>query len=108
MLRWFNADTRRNALAIVSPGENEGRSFIAATSAVYSRLGERTLLIDADLRNPRSINYSSWGKGPLGMLAGRSGTQAIARISQLPGLCVLPCWARTTLSPGIDRTPRFC
>jgi protein-tyrosine kinase len=96
MLRWFNADTRRNALAVVSPGENEGRSFIAANLAiVFSQLGERTLLIDADLRNPRQHKLFKLrqGGGLSGMLAGRSGTEAIARISQLPGLWALPAGA---------------
>jgi protein-tyrosine kinase len=96
MLRWFNADTRRNAIAVVSPGENEGRSYIAANLAVvFSQLGERTLLIDADLRNPRQHKLFKLGQGGglSGMLAGRSGTEAIARISQLPGLWVLPSGA---------------
>jgi chain length determinant protein tyrosine kinase EpsG len=96
MLRWFNAETRRNALAIVSPGENEGRSFIAANLAiVFSQLGERTLLIDADLRNPRQHKLFKLGHsaGLSGMLAGRNGTEAIARISPLLGLSVLPAGA---------------
>jgi protein-tyrosine kinase len=96
MLRWFNAETRRNALAIVSPGQCEGRSFIAANLAiVFSQLGERTLLIDADLRNPRQHKLFKLGQGGglSGMLAGRNGTEAIARISPLPGLSVLPAGA---------------
>jgi protein-tyrosine kinase len=96
MLRWFNAETRRNALAIVSPDESEGRSFIAANLAiVFSQLGERTLLIDADLRNPRQHKLFKLGQGAglSGMLAGRNGTEAIARISPLHGLSVLPAGA---------------
>jgi chain length determinant protein tyrosine kinase EpsG len=96
MLRWFNSETRRNALAIVSPGQCEGRSFIAANLAiVFSQLGERTLLIDADLRNPRQHKLFKLGQGGglSGMLAGRNGTEAIARISPLPGLSVLPAGA---------------
>jgi chain length determinant protein tyrosine kinase EpsG len=96
MLRWFNAETRRNALAIVSPGKNEGRSFIAANLAiVFSQLGERTLLIDADLRNPRQHRLFKLGQGGglSGMLAGRNGTEAIVRIPPLPGLSVLPAGA---------------
>ena len=96
MLRWYNAETRRNALAIASPGENEGRSFIAANLAiVFSQLGERTLLIDADLRNPRQHMLFKLGQsgGLSGMLAGRNGSEVIARISPLPGLSVLPAGA---------------
>ena len=54
MLRWFENDARQAALAVVSPGSGEGRSYITANLAVlFSQLGKRTLLIDADLRRPR-------------------------------------------------------
>ena len=43
---------KRQALAIVSPESGEGRSFVAANlAAVFSQLGARTLLVDADLRS---------------------------------------------------------
>ena len=96
MLRWFNAETRHNALTIMSPGIGEGRSFIAANLAiVLSQLGERTLLIDADLRKPCQHRLFKLGNnaGLSGMLAGRIGTDAIVRISSLPGLYVLPAGA---------------
>jgi chain length determinant protein tyrosine kinase EpsG len=96
MLRWFNAETRHNALAIMSAGRGEGRSFIAANLAiVFSQLGERTLLIDADLRKPCQHQLFKLGNiaGLSGMLAGRVGTDAIARVSSLPGLYVLPAGA---------------
>ncbi len=51
MLRWFDA---HKALAIVSPGREEGRSCLAANMAVvFSQLGKRTLLIEADFRHSR-------------------------------------------------------
>src|SRR5262249_55476489 len=54
LIRWFNPDAGRKTLAIASPGAREGRSFIAANLAVvFSQLGSRTLLIDADFRAPR-------------------------------------------------------
>jgi chain length determinant protein tyrosine kinase EpsG len=96
MMRWFNAETGHNALAILSPGIGEGRSFIAANLAiVFSQLGERTLLVDADLRNPCQSELFKLGNnaGLSGMLAGRIGAEAIARISSLPGLYVLPAGA---------------
>jgi protein-tyrosine kinase len=44
----------RGALAVVSPDRGDGKTYIAANLAVsFSQLGERTLLIDADLRVPR-------------------------------------------------------
>src|ERR1044072_6911000 len=54
LMRWFDPEAGRRTLAIASAGSREGRSFIAAHLAVvYSQLGQRTLLIDADFRAPR-------------------------------------------------------
>jgi protein-tyrosine kinase len=53
LLRWFRGEPLQRTLAVVSPGRGEGRSFLAANLAiVFSQLGERTLLVDADLRHP--------------------------------------------------------
>ncbi|HVW64824.1 MAG TPA: chain length determinant protein tyrosine kinase EpsG [Nitrosospira sp.] len=96
MLRWFNAENHCNALAIMSPSGGEGRSFIAANLAiVFAQLGERTLLLDADLRKPRQHELFKLGNsfGLSGVLAARAGTEVIARISSLPGLHVLPAGA---------------
>lgn len=52
LIRWFTPEQR--TLAIVSPGKGEGRSYLTANlAALFSQLGEKTLLIDADLHNPR-------------------------------------------------------
>jgi protein-tyrosine kinase len=96
MLRWFDAEVDRKALAIVSPGAGEGRSFIAANLAiVFSQLGERTLLIDADLRKPRQHELFKLGNsaGLSGLLAGRANDAAVVRVPSLLGLSVLPAGA---------------
>ena len=96
MMRWFNAERQHNALAIMSPGNKEGRSFIAANLAiVFSQLGERTLLIDADLRAPRQheLFRLELNAGLSGMLAGRIGPEAVVRIPALIGLSILPAGA---------------
>ena len=96
MLRWFENDARQSALAIVSPGSGEGRSYIAANLAVlFSQLGKRTLLIDADLRRPRQhlIFGLSGRTGLSAVLAGRAGWDAVSEIKSLPGLWVLPAGA---------------
>ena len=93
MLRWFKPEARQKTLAVMSPGEGEGRSFLAANLAiVFSQLGERTLLVDADLRVPcQDKLFKVNNKAGLStLLAGRTGTEAIARISLLSGLYVLP------------------
>jgi len=43
-----------NIVAVVSPGSGEGRSQLCAELAIaFAQLGRRTLLVDADLRNPQ-------------------------------------------------------
>lgn len=96
MLRWFGADAGRKALAIVGAARGEGRSFIAANLAVaFSQLGERTLLIDADLRNP--CQHKLFGldnrAGLSALLSGRGDAEAVQRIPGLPNLSVLPSGA---------------
>jgi chain length determinant protein tyrosine kinase EpsG len=55
-LRWLSVPNPSRALAVVSPDRREGRSLAAANLAIaFSQLGQRTLLIDADLRRP-SLN----------------------------------------------------
>ncbi|WP_345534097.1 chain length determinant protein tyrosine kinase EpsG [Viridibacterium curvum] len=96
MLRWFDADTKHKTLAIVSPARGEGRSWLAANLAVvFSQLGERTLLIDADMRNPRQHELFKLDNrvGLSAMLSGRAGTEVVRRITPLLGLSVLPAGA---------------
>ena len=93
MLRWFENDSHQAALAIVSPGSGEGRSYITANLAVlFSQMGKRTLVIDADLRKPRQHRiFGLPGKiGLSALLAGRAGAEVMCDIPQLPGLTVLP------------------
>src|SRR4029077_4341116 len=54
LIRRAGLSGQPRALAIVSPGSGEGRSFVAANLAVlFAQLGMSVLLIDADLRAPR-------------------------------------------------------
>jgi protein-tyrosine kinase len=51
-LRWFQ--DRHKALAVFSPRGSSGSSVVAANLAIaFAQLGERTLLIDANLRRPK-------------------------------------------------------
>jgi protein-tyrosine kinase len=90
MLRWFS-DSRK-FLAIASPSRREGRSsFVANLAVVLSQLGERTLLIDADLRQPRQHELfklkSAYGLSDI--LAGRADLSAITKIQSFNNLSVL-------------------
>ena len=99
MLRWFNTDPAHKVIAIVSPGSGEGRSFIAANLAiVFAQQGERTLLIDADLRAKPARAQNALFKlgksaGLSGILANRAGLEVAQLIPGLPGLAVLPAGA---------------
>lgn len=97
MLRWFDAEAGHKTLAVVSAGRGEGRSFTAANLAVvFSQLGERTLLIDADLRNPsqhRLFRLSN-KQGLSSLLAGRAELgDTVTRIPGLIDLSVMPAGA---------------
>jgi len=93
MLRWFDKADQHQVLTVIGAGRGDGRSRLAANLAiVFAQLGERTLLIDADLRNPRQheLFYLANKIGFSTVLAGRSREEAIVRIPDLAGLCVLP------------------
>lgn len=96
LLRWFDAAGDRRTLAVVSPNAREGRSHIAANLAiVFSQLGERTLIVDADLRKPRQHRLFKLAnqKGLSDMLLGRCASEAVVKIPSLRGLSVLPAGA---------------
>jgi len=99
MLRWFNTDPSHKMLAVVSPGQGEGRSFVAANLAiVFAQHGERTLLIDADMRanadnGQQALFHLGRGAGLSTLLAGRAGLDLARPVSGLPGLAVLPAGA---------------
>lgn len=98
LIRWHNAGIRRQRmLAMVSPGRKEGRSYVAANLAVvFAQLGERTLLIDADLRAPRQhVIFNLPGRiGLSSVLAGRADRDdAVAPVPALGPLSVLPAGA---------------
>lgn len=92
-LRWLQQQQLPKALAIVSPGRGEGRSFMAANLAVvFAQQGQRTLLIDANLRQPRQgkLFHAGGRLGLSGLLAERAGMESIQQVPELPALHVLP------------------
>lgn len=93
MLRWFTGAPNQRAITVVSAERGEGRSFLVANLAVvFSQLGQRTLLIDADLRTPRQHQIFKLDNriGLSNVLAGRGGIEAIVRVPSLSDLSVLP------------------
>src|SRR5258706_3178276 len=110
MLRWFNLDLGIKHLAIVSPCRREGRSYFAANLAVvFSQLGERTLLIDADMRNPRQhamFNLDNRA-GLSTLLAGRAETGLIEHIVPFVDLSILPAGPVPPNPPELLGRPLF-
>jgi protein-tyrosine kinase len=96
LIRWSKAEVRHRVLAIVSPGPGEGRSYVAANLAVlFSQVGERTLLIDADLRAPRQQQIFDIPDtlGLSAVLSGRADRSAVMPIANFARLSVLPAGA---------------
>lgn len=93
LIRWYNPQQGRNALVVCSPEAAEGRSYVAANLAVvFSQLGARTLLVDADLRNPRQHEIFGIppGHGLSSLLSGRTEHKAQFPVHGLNRLTVLP------------------
>jgi receptor protein-tyrosine kinase len=92
ILRWHNG-TKRKVLAVTSSERGEGRSWLAANLAtMFAQLGERTLLIDADMRHPsqhRLFNIDN-SVGLSALLTGRAGREIARRIHPQLRLYVLP------------------
>ena len=89
--RWFSVGEK--ALALVSPGHGDGRSYLVANLAIaFVQRGERVLILDADLRAPRQ--HEIFGlqnqEGLSTYLSERTAQAPLIEISAFPGLVVAP------------------
>jgi chain length determinant protein tyrosine kinase EpsG len=92
-LRWFKHEQGARTLAVVCPDEYEGRAAFSANLAIaFAQVGFRTLLIDADLRDPtlHTLFRLDDHQGLAGYLAGRPETGAFYDIGAVPNLTVMP------------------
>lgn len=90
MMRWFNEDNK--SLAIVGANAGEGVSYLTANLAImFSQLGERTLLVDANMRDPRQhlIFNLKENRGLSDIIAGRAGLDVISQVEFFADLSVL-------------------
>ncbi len=90
MMRWFNDG--HQSLAIVSAKAGDGCSFLAANLAVvFAQLGQRTLLVDANLRDPRQhhIFKLKANSGLSDILAGRADLNSAIQMESIENLSVL-------------------
>jgi protein-tyrosine kinase len=93
LIRWYNPEQGRKCLVVTSPDTGDGRSYVASNLAVvFSQLGARTLLVDADLRKPRQHQVFGLpeGHGLSTLLAGRSDHKATYPVPGMNRLSVLP------------------
>jgi len=96
-LRWQSATSTRKILAVTSPERAEGRSWLAANLAtVFAQLGERTLLIDADMRHPSQHKLFNLDNsvGLSALLTGRAGREIVTRVDPLLRLFVVAAGIR--------------
>jgi len=93
MMRLFTEQRPGQALAVISPGVGDGKTYCAANLAVtLAQLGGRTLLVDADMRSPRLHEVFNL-KAQVGLssiLSGRADKQVIQQVVGMPSLFVLP------------------
>jgi chain length determinant protein tyrosine kinase EpsG len=109
-MRLFGVDQPRRALAVVSADPQDGKTFFAANVAVaLSQLGGRTLVIDADMRNPRLHDVFGVENrhGLSGILSGRAETNVIRTVPDLPSLFVLPVGATPPNPLELAERPAF-
>ena len=105
-------DGPRCALAILSPDPGDGKTYLAANLAVsFSQLGERTLLIDADVRTPRQhqvFGIKPNGVGLSSVLAGFSDAGALVHeVPGLPHLYFVPAGPIPPNPVELMQRPRF-
>lgn len=87
------APRARRALAVLSPRTGDGKTYFASNLAVaLAQLGQRTLVVDADLRGPRlqEVFGVDSTTGLAGLLSGRRGDSVIKAVKGVPNLFVLP------------------
>jgi chain length determinant protein tyrosine kinase EpsG len=96
MMTLFTEETGARSLAVVSPDTGDGKTYFSANLAIaFSQLGGRTLLIDADMRNPRQHEVFCVDNtaGLSGVLSGRTLINVIRPVEELPSLYLLPVGA---------------
>lgn len=93
LMKHFDGNADSRILSIVSAHRQEGRSVLAANLAVmFANIGKRTLLIDADLRNPRQHGLFGFRnrRGLSNILANHDTTDIVEHVGDLKSLFVIP------------------
>ncbi len=90
-----------STILVTSPGPAEGKTLLVSNLAM-AQAGQRTLILDADLRTPlkhRAFALKGHGKGLVDVLMGTASLQEAIRPTEIEGLSVLEC-GQSTLHPS--------
>lgn len=94
LMSQFPENQPHKPFAVLSPNRGDGKSFYAANLAIsFAQLGRNTVLIDADLRNPRLASIFGLPKSDGGLadtLVGRSAPNVYMPAQDIPNLYLLP------------------
>lgn len=95
LLLLSEASNHANTIALLSASAGEGRSQLAAELAIsFSQLGRRTLLVDADLRQPKQhLLFGSTNENGLGEAISRNQKAWFHPVNGLPQLSLLTAGA---------------
>ena len=110
LLRWLDATPERRSFALIGAEPAVGRSFMAANLAVlFAQLGENTLLIDADMRQPQQHLLFRLPNqiGLATILTDRAGLDVACNIEALPKLTVLTAGATPPNPQELLSRPAF-
>jgi capsular exopolysaccharide synthesis family protein len=98
-------------LLVTSPGPLEGKTTLVANLAVaMAHAGQRTLIIDADLRQPmqsRTFAANERGLGLSDVLMGRAALQEVIRPTGIERLDVLPSGGSIPNASELLNSPAF-
>jgi receptor protein-tyrosine kinase len=91
LLLLSEASSQANTIALLSASAGEGRSQLAAELAIsFSQLGRRSLLVDADLRQPKQhLLFGSTNEIGLGEAISRNQKALFHPVNGLPQLSLL-------------------
>jgi chain length determinant protein tyrosine kinase EpsG len=90
MQHWFARSRKTLVIASVLP-DDEASMLVANLAVAFSQLGERTLLVDANLRAPRQAHIFNLrgSKGLSDILAERADMKAVTQIEPFADLSIL-------------------
>jgi len=88
-VRWLNDF---NSIMLASPQKKSGISMLAANMAVsFAQIGKKTLLVDANMRNPsqHQIFNVKNGLGFSDLIAGKASLEEISKVNPLNNLTIM-------------------